>query len=59
MVVSGQEQHTIKPNYIVNCLELILWCFISGSRLFLEILESAELQGVIFFETPFCVFFRM
>ena len=32
MVVSGQEQHTIKPNYVVNCLELILWCFISGFK---------------------------
>ena len=32
IVVSGQEQRTIKPNYVVNFLELILWCFISGFK---------------------------
>ena len=52
MVVSGQEQHTTKPNYVVNiALNWLFGVLFQVLRLFLEILESAELQGVIFFET--------
>ena len=50
--MSGQEQHTIKPNNMwLISLSSFVGVLFQVSRLFLEIFESAELQGVIFFET--------
>ena len=44
MVVSGQEQHTIKPNYVVNFLELIVWGFFRFQGCFLKYLRVQNLK---------------